>query len=191
MASNAAASTASSDVVSDSSALDYTAKSTEVAYLSPAALLTDHSGIEDSIRHEQCYFKTPDPMFFVPEEGSNPTWTLAGRLDKDRHFHSAEYRSFLTLGLVSGSEQTNSWPVELVSLADMPQVFLDHRLPALAQAKLPADDEHELDQEYLKQFQHIQNVVERLEQTFNPDQMCNGHPQPAQPGVAMQAPARG
>ena len=174
-AASSAASTAGSDAVSDPSMFDYSIRSTEVAYMSPAALLTDHSGIENSIRHEQCYFKTPDPMFFVPEEGTNPTWTLTGKLDPDRHFHSAEYRSVLTLGLGEGTEQLNTWPVELVSLADMAQVFLDQRLPTLAQAKLPETDEHVLDQQYMEQSQYIQGVVARLEQTFKPGQMCLGH----------------
>jgi hypothetical protein len=185
-AASSAASTAGTNAVSSPSMFDYATKSTEVAYMSPAALLTEHSGIEESVRHEQCYFKTPDPMFFVPEEAANPTWTLAGRLDSDRHFHSAEYRSILTLGLVEGSQQTSSWPVELVSLADMPQVFLDQRLPIIGQAKLPADDQHELDQEYLQQARHIQNVVGRLEETFDARAMCYGHFQPSPAGVAMQ-----
>jgi hypothetical protein len=187
-AAGSASGAAANDVVSNPSVLDITSSSTEVAYISPAALLTPQSGIENSIRHEQCYFKTPDPMFFVPDEGRKVNWTLAGKLDADRHFHTDEYRSLLTLGLVPGSEQVNSWPVELVSLADMPQVFLDQRLPILAQAKLPDLDAHQLAQQYVEQAQRIQQIVQHLEVSFDPSWRCGDQPRPAPRNVAMQAP---
>ena len=141
--------------------------------MSPAALLTEHSRIEESIIHEQCYFKTPDPLFFVAA-GQQGTWSFAGRLDPDRHFRALEYRSILTLGLMDSNSQLNTWPLELVSLADMPQAFLAERLPTVAQAKLPSNDGEELVQNYLEQAQHIQGVVARLETRFNPAVECNG-----------------
>jgi hypothetical protein len=151
---------------------DFTTHSTEVAFISPAALLTEHSRIEDSVRHAQCYFKTPDPVFFVPDEDKQTNWTFAGRLDSDRYLEALEYRSLLTLGLLDGNIQLNTWPVELVSLADMPQTYLEHRLPLIAEAKLSPNDSQELVQGYLADSQRIQSVVSRLEATYNPDLQC-------------------
>jgi hypothetical protein len=83
-----------------------------------------------------------------------------------------EYRSILTLGLTDGNSQLNTWPLELVSLADMPQVFLNERLGLPAQAKLSKDDQKELLQSYFQQSRQIQQVVTRLEAGYDPAAEC-------------------
>jgi hypothetical protein len=164
--------TAVSDAVSNPSVFDYTTGSTKIAFLSPAALLADNPQMSAYVIREQCYFRTPDPLFFVPDADRQTTWKFAGRLNADRHFQALEYRSILTLGLTDGNSQLNTWPLELVSLADMPQVFLNERLGLPAQAKLSKDDQKELLQSYFQQSRQIQQVVTRLEAGYDPAAEC-------------------
>jgi hypothetical protein len=152
---------------------DYTSRSTKIAFMSPAALLNQNPFLEANvIVREQCRFRTPDPLFFVPNEGSNPNWVFAGRLDQNNYFQALEYRSLFTLGLTKGTTQVNSWPIELVSLADMPHVFLEQRLELTAKSKLPPDDAREMVETYMQQAQQIEQVVARLEKSYNPHTEC-------------------
>jgi len=167
-----AVSSAASDVVTSPSALDFVGHSTKVAFLSPAALLAHNSWTEGYVIGEQCYFKTPDPLFFVPNE-SQPTWDFAGRLDPSNHFEALEYKSLLTLGMGSGNVQLNSWPVRLVSLADMPSAYLSDRITLLNQTKLSAADQQELTQEYMQRSNDIAAVVQRLEADYSPSECPN------------------
>ncbi|HTW87802.1 MAG TPA: hypothetical protein VMD75_07335 [Candidatus Binataceae bacterium] len=166
---------AASDFISNPSMFDYTTHSTKVAFLAPAALTAENPVTEAFVVKEQCYFKTADPLFFVPDESQQPNWDFAGRLDATNHFEALEYRSILTLGLTDGNSQLNSWPVELVALSDMPQVFLQQRLAPLTKAKLQSSDEHELAQEYIRQSMTIQRVVNRLETDYNPAFVCRSY----------------
>jgi hypothetical protein len=129
-------------LISNHFAFDYTTDSTRVSFLSPAALTCGNPVTETFVMHEQCYFKTPDPLFFVPDELQQPTQDFAGRLDNTNHFEALEYRNALTLDLTGPKQQLNTWPVELVSFSDMPETFLQQRL-ALGPAKLCADDQHQ------------------------------------------------
>ena len=171
-ASNLAASAQATDLIANPSVMDYTADSTKIAFLAPAALTSGNRSTEASVVKEQCYFKTADPLFFVPDEAQQPTWDFVGRLDATNHFEALEYRSILTLGLTHGDVQLNSWPVELIALSDIPEVFLQQRLTLLAQAKLQPSDEHELAQQFIKQSQKLQEVVTGLESQFNPKITC-------------------
>ncbi|MBF6569857.1 MAG: hypothetical protein IVW54_13385 [Candidatus Binataceae bacterium] len=160
-------------MISKPSMFDYTSRSTKIAFISPAALLNQNRFLEaDVIVREQCRFRTPDPLFFVPDEERSPQWVFAGRLDRYGDFQALEYRSMLTLGLAKGTTQLNSWPVELVSLADMPQVFLEQRLELTAKSKLPPDDAKEMVENYMRQAQQIEEVVARLEKSYNPQIEC-------------------
>jgi hypothetical protein len=177
-ASGATASTAGGSVVSgvvaNPSLLDVRARSTQIGFLSPAALLAENPSLEGYIISEQCYFRTPDPLFLVPDEDRQINWMFAGRLNQDHNFNAVEYRNILTLGLMQGAVQLSAWPVQLVALSDMPQVFLQDRLPLLPQAKMSSDDTRELEQTYLRQEQRIENVVARLEESYNPLTSCAG-----------------
>jgi len=157
---------ATSAVVANPSVFDYTTGSTKIEFLSPAAFLPDNPWIEQRVVHEQCYFKTPDPVFLVPN-WNTPTWTFAGRLNKDS-FQSLEYRSLLTLGLIDGDVQLNTWPLQLISLSDMPEAFLQQRLPLPAQAKMDAADQREVIQDDLRRAERIRGVIERLEKQYDP-----------------------
>lgn len=170
---SSASSTVTSNAVSNPSSLDYISHSTRVAFLSPAALLVHNSWTEGYVIGEQCYFKTPDPIFFVPEE-DQPTWDFTGRLDAAHHFEALEYKSILTLGLGSGNVQLNSWPVKLVSLADMPSAYLSDRMALLDKTKLPAAAQQELAQEFLRRSNEIAHVVNRLESDYSPTECPSG-----------------
>jgi hypothetical protein len=166
-AGSSASSTVASNVISNPSDFDYVGRSTRLTFLSPAALLAHNSWTEGEIIGEQCYFKTPDPLFLVPAENQS-SWSFAGRLDSGNHFQALEYRSLLSLGLAGGNVQLNSWPVQLVSLADMPSLYLSERMALLNKAKLPADDLHKLAQDYIRRSTEIGNVVRRLENDYSP-----------------------
>ena len=170
--SSLAASAPVTDAMANPSVMDYTADSTKIAFLAPAALTSGNRSTEASVVKEQCYFKTADPLFFVPDEAQQPTWDFVGRLDAANHFEALEYRSILTLGLMDGDAQLNSWPVELIALSDMPEVFLQQRLTLLAQAKLQPSDQHELAQEFINQSQKLQEVVTELEAQYKPKITC-------------------
>jgi hypothetical protein len=169
---SSAASTGVSDVVTKPSIFDYTARSTRIPFMSPAALIADNPEMEAVIVRAQCKAGTPDPLFMVPDERQQPAWDFAGRLDQRRYFQALEYRSILTLGLVPGTVQLNTWPVELVSLSDMPQVFLEQRLAMFSNVKIPADDLREIVENDLEQQARIQKVVSRLESVFTTSADC-------------------
>jgi hypothetical protein len=166
------ASTAATDVISNPSVLDYTTHSTRIPFLAPAALTAGNRLTETYVIREQCYFKTADPLFFVPDGLQQPNWDFAGRLDATNHFEALEYRNVLTLGLTGGKAQLNTWPVELVSFSDMPAIFLQQRLAMLAQAKLSAGDQHQLAEDFIERSQRIQQVVTRLEGNYDPRLVC-------------------
>jgi hypothetical protein len=158
--------------VRNPSIFDITARSTKVAFLSPAALLSNNSAIQSEVVREQCRFDTPDPIFFVSDESKQVGWTFAGRIDNKPYFQAAEYRSLFTLGLKSGPLQVNTWPLQLTSLADMPHLFLEQRLDALGRAQLNPSDQRELVQEYMQQEHRIQYVVTYLMNSYNPQSEC-------------------
>jgi len=161
-----------SNTVSSPSIFDITARSTKIAFLSPAALLSDNSDIASQIVREQCRFDTPDPVFFVPDQSKQLGWTFAGRLDGKPYFQAAEYRSIFTLGLKSGPLQVNTWPLQLTSLADMPDLFLEQRLAAVGSAELNPSDQRELLQEYMQQEHRIQHVVTPLMNSYSHQSEC-------------------
>src|SRR5262249_46210255 len=107
-----------SEAVPTPSTFQYLTRSTKVLFLSPAALYDDSPMIESIVIQEQCHAKSPDPVFFVPRQDDSH-WHFAGRLDPGDDFRALEYRNWLMLGLAKGNVQFNTWPVELVSLADM------------------------------------------------------------------------
>jgi hypothetical protein len=164
---------AASGAIGNPSMFDYATGSTKLEFLSPASFLADNPWIEARVVHEQCYFKTPDPLFFVPN-WNVPKWTYAGRLNKEG-FQSLEYRSALTLGLTEGNVQLNTWPLQLVSLSDMPEAFLQQRLPLLGQAKIGASDEKEMVEDNLRKAQQIRDVVDRLQREYNPSRCVPHH----------------
>jgi hypothetical protein len=166
-AARGGASGAISSSVSNPSIFDITARSTKIAFLSPAALLSNNSSISSEVVREQCRFDTPDPLFFVPDESKQVNWALAGRLDNQPYFQTAEYRSILTLGLKSGPLQVNTWPLQLSSLADMPHLFLEQRIEAVGRAQLNPGDQRELTEEYMRQEHHIQRAVMALMNSYN------------------------
>ncbi len=161
-----------SGTVRNPSIFDVTARSTKIAFLSPAALLSDNPSIRSEIVREQCRFDTPDPVFFTPDESRQVSWAFAGRLDDQPYFQAAEYRSIFTLGLKSGPLQVNTWPLQLTSLADMPHLFLEQRLDAVGRAQLNSSDQRELVQEYLQQDHRIQHVVMYLIDSYNSQAQC-------------------
>ncbi len=163
-------------MISNPSMFDYTTDSTKIPFLAPAALASGNRLTESYVIRQQCYFRTADPLFFVPDELQQPSWDFAGRLDSTDHFEALEYRNALTLGLTDGKAQLNTWPVELVSFSDMPAIFLQQRLAMLAQAKLPASDQHQLFEDFVERSQRIQQVVTRLEADYDPALAC---PEPA------------
>jgi len=172
-AATATESGAASGAISNPSMFDYTAGSTKVEFLSPAAFLPDNQWIEARVVHAQCYFKTPDPVFFAPNWNAT-RWTYAGRLNK-QGFQSLEYKSVLTLGLGDDNVQLNTWPLQLVSLSDMPEAFLQQRLPLLAQAKLDAADQKEMAEDDFRKAQQIRDVVDRLQRQYDPERCIPRH----------------
>jgi hypothetical protein len=155
--------------VRNPSIFSVTARSTKIAFLSPAALLSNNSSVASAIAYEQCRFDTPDPLFLVPDEGKQINWTFTGRLDEKPYFQAAEYRSIFTLGMKSGPLQLNTWPLQLTSLADLPDMFLEQRLNAIGRAQLNPSDQRELVQEYMQQQRRIQNWVIALMNAYTPE----------------------
>ncbi|MHB8383088.1 MAG: hypothetical protein ACYDC3_12215 [Candidatus Binataceae bacterium] len=148
---------------------------TKIAFVGPAALLSDSWPPQQQIINEQCSFHTADPVFFVPTEAAQKGWTFAGRLNPDsHHFQVNEYKSIFTLGLY-GSQQLNTWPVSMVALSDFPRAYLEPRLAMLAAAKLDAATQKELAHEFLSDANRIETVVQRLESTYDQSQECLQH----------------
>ncbi len=145
---------------------------TKVAFMGPSALLTDSWQPQEEIINEQCTFHTADPMFLAPTDVAQKGWAFAGRLNPDdHHFQANEYKSVLTLGLY-GSQQLNTWPVSLIMLSDFPRAYLEPRLAMVAGAKLDAATQKELVQQYLGNADRINNVVQRLERTYDQREEC-------------------
>ncbi|MGH7906793.1 MAG: hypothetical protein ACREP6_09215 [Candidatus Binataceae bacterium] len=156
--------------VSSPSVFQRLSTSTKVPFISPAALYDDSPVLEADVVWDQCKFHTPDPVFFVP--APDQKLYFAGRLGPNRNFQSMVYKNILAFGFGTGTVQLNTWPLQLASLAQMPQLYLDHRLTLPSTAKLPKDEQREMVETYMEQAQRIQAVVSRLERNYVPRRVC-------------------
>ena len=153
--------------------------STKVAIFSPAALLEGNPRLEMTIVQSQCKFHTADPPFLVPTLTANKGWTFNGRVNQgtvegggDHEAEAMEWRSWLGFGWPK--QQINSWPLSMVTLSDMPRMYLDDRLEMLSQNnyKLNQRQQDALTQQFIEDSQKIHDVTHRLVSTFNPDTQC-------------------
>ncbi len=152
------------------SRFDYASRDVEIPYVSPTALLDDSLALEAMILQEQCRFQTPDPLFLVPV-WANP-FMFNGRMEADQNMRVLSYRSMLSLGLVKGTQQLNTWPVRFATLSDMPSLFLLEQIDLSSSAKLTPDQQQALTRETIENTRRIQMTVERLEKAFNPLHQC-------------------
>lgn len=168
--SSASPAASSAQTVQKASVTQYVARSTKIMFLSPQALLFNSPITRSFIVSEQCRFHTPDPVFMVP--AYDQPWDFAGRLDKAPHLQALQFKSWLTLGLGGGSEQLNTWPVQLVALGQMPEAYVGGNLTALSKAKLPSGDETEAVQTVLARASKIEQIVSQLEYDYSPEIEC-------------------
>jgi hypothetical protein len=154
------------------SIFDKVEKSTKVGLIGPAAFLNENGQLDSTVIIAQCSFHTPDPPFLVPEDASaQKGWVFTGRLNSDdelREMQAMEYRSFFGLGW--SKEQTGTWPLELTTLSEMPTAYLDQRLEMIAAAKLDKPQQDSLAQGAISDSRKIEEVVSRLEKTYNPQE---------------------
>jgi hypothetical protein len=148
--------------------------STKVGLVGPAAFLNENGELDATIIIEQCRFHTPDPPFLVPENASTQKgWVFAGRLngdDKVREMQAMEYRSFWGWGWPK--QQTGTWPLGMTTLSEMPNAYLEQRLATIGGTKLEKAQQDSLAQRYISDSQKIEEVVGRLERTYNPEAQC-------------------
>ena len=143
-----------------------------IELIGPAAFLNENRQLDGTVIFEQCSFHTPDPPFLVPEDTSaQKGWVFTGRLNSDdelREMQAMEYRSFFGLGWPK--QQTSTWPLDLTTLSEMPNVYLEQRLEMIDGAKLEKAQQDNLAQSYISNSQKIEEVVGRLEKTYNPEE---------------------
>jgi hypothetical protein len=155
------------------SAFDYVGKSsTEVKFVTPAALLTGSSRVDAAVIEEQCEFHSADPLFFVPNEKSESAWTFAGRMNQDGTFQALDYQSIFSLGIGEGAQQVGTWPVKMVALSDFPDQYLQDRLAVVAADKIDGAEQHALTTRYIANSQRLEQHVDQLEQAYDPQEEC-------------------
>jgi hypothetical protein len=156
------------------SLFDRVEPSTKVGLIGPAAFLNENGQLDGAVIIAQCSFHTPDPPFFVPADASaRKGWVFDGRLNSEddlREMQAMEYRSFFGLGWPK--QQTGTWPLELTTLSEMPSAYLEQRLEMIATFKLDKAQQDTLARGYISDSRKIEEVVSRLEKTYNP-QYCN------------------
>ena len=143
-----------------------------VEMIGPAAFLNENRLLDGTVIFEQCSFHTSDPPFLVPADTSaQKGWMFTGRLNSDdqlQEMQAMEYRSFFGLGWPK--QQTSTWPLDLTTLSEMPNVYLEQRLEMIDGAKLEKAQQDNLAQSYISNSQKIEEVVSRLEKTYNPEE---------------------
>src|SRR5205814_400930 len=92
----------------------------------------------------------------------------------ENQIQSMEWRSFL--GWRWPKQQLNTWPVSLVTLSQLPDIYLHDNLAALAQfqngPKLNERQQDAVTRGFIDNAARIQESVKRLEVSFNPDTEC-------------------
>ena len=161
--------------VANPSVFDEIEVSTRLAVFSPDALLDGNGALDATVVNSQCRFRTADPPFLVPTTVANKTWVFTGRLNErqkdDTYFGDAqalEYRSWFGFGWPK--EQLNSWPLSMVTLSQMPQAYLEDRLPMLSDPILKDNkaQSEQLLKEYIDNSHQIQSRVEILVSSYDP-----------------------
>ena len=161
------------------SIVDEMETSTKLAIFAPAALLDSNPRLEQTIIESQCKFHTADPPFLAPTLTANKGWTFNGRVNQgkvedggEQEAEALEWRSWFGFGWPK--QQINSWPLSMVTLSDMPRMYLDDRLQMLGQNnyKLNQRQQDALTQQFIADSQKIREVTHRLVSTFNPDTQC-------------------
>jgi hypothetical protein len=165
--STSAGETAATVAAPGPSLFNFVGRSTKFVFASPSGLLADSSRIEASLIEEQCMFKTADPPFLVP--AFDQKWLFVGRMNQGPDIQALEYKTILTLGL-TGPQQLNVWPVNLVSLSDFPDAYLAERLPVIGKAQ--PDVRTDILAEYINNSRRIRAVTDRLIQQYNPQVEC-------------------
>jgi hypothetical protein len=175
-ASTAAAPAAGSATLSVPSITDEVEPSTKLAVFSPAALLDGNSALDATIVNAQCRFRSADPPFLVPTTTANKSWTFTGRINEaakgDNDYlgdaQALEYRSWFGFGWPK--QQLNSWPLSMVMLSEMPQEYLDERLPLLSDQVLK-DNKPQGDvllHDFIENARQIQTRVQILVSSYDP-----------------------
>ncbi len=174
-AATAAAPAAGTATVSMPSITDEVEPSTKLAMFSPVALLDGNGALDATIVDSQCRFRSADPPFLVPTSVANKTWVFTGRINEgkadDSYIGDAqalEYRSWFGFGWPK--QQLNSWPVSMVTLSEMPQAYLDDRLPMLSDQVLK-DNKEQSDmmlRDYFENARAIQTRVQILVSAYDP-----------------------
>jgi hypothetical protein len=143
-----------------------------VGLIGPSAFLNENGQLDGTVINEQCSFHTPDPPFLVPEDTSaQKGWIFTGRLNSDNELwemQAMEYRSFFGLGWPK--QQTGTWPLGMTTLSEMPNAYLEPRLEMITSVKLEKAQQDSLAQDYISNSQKIEEVVSRLEKTYNPEE---------------------
>jgi hypothetical protein len=143
-----------------------------IELIGPAAFLNENRQLDGTVIFEQCSFHTPDPPFLVPEDTSaQKGWVFTGRLNSDdelREMQAMEYRSLFGLGW--SKQQTSTWPLGVTTLSEMPNAYLEERLEMTASVKLEKPQQDSLAQDYINNSKKIEEVVNRLERTYNPEE---------------------
>ena len=165
------AAAASQISIPSNSIFTFVGRSIKLRYADPAALLADSSRVEASLIEEQCLFHRPDPPFLVPTLTAHKGWLFAGRLDQNSLFQALEYKSIFTLGL-TGTQQLNTWPVNMVNLGDFADAYLSERLDLISQAKLLPEQDQDLSAQYAMNSRKIEAIVMRLIRSYNPQTQC-------------------
>jgi len=170
--SSASTGAALSTNLTPASIFDQVEKSTMVGLIGPAAFLNENGQLDGTVIIEQCRFHTPDPPFLVPADTSaQKGWVFTGRLnsgDELQEMQAMEYRSFFGLGW--SKQQTSTWPLGLTTLSEMPNAYLEQRLEMIVGAKLEKAQQDNLARGYISDSQKIEEVVGRLEKTYNPEE---------------------
>jgi hypothetical protein len=160
------------------SIFDELERSTRVGLVGPAAFLSENVQLDVSVINEQCRFSTPDPPFLVPTDlAAQKGWVFLGRLNSEdqlRAMQTLAYRSFFGWGWTK--QQTNTWPLDMTTLSEMPNAYLEPRLAMIAGAKLDKAQQDQLAHEYIDDSQKIGEVVGRLQSGYNPLRQCPQRP---------------
>jgi hypothetical protein len=157
------------------SIFDRLEKSTKVEVVGPPAFLDENVQLDASVINEQCSFHTPDPPFLVPADlPAQQGWVFLGRLNSDedetREMQALAYSSFFGWGW--SKQQTNTWPLGMTTLSEMPDAYLEPRLAMIVGAKLEKAQQDQLTRESIDDSQKIEEVVGRLERSYNPLTQC-------------------
>ncbi len=151
----------------------------EMGYVSYSDLISDDKKsrdiVEYSIRKEQCFFVRPNPMLI--SSMSKMDLILKGVITASGQIKIAAQPEG-SLGITSQTEQTIPWPITVVSLSAVPDMYLSTKLGRINEYKdifgqFDNVSKREMLEQYYSNYKKLNAAIKELQESFDVSKHCS------------------